>query len=87
MKTVIQACATVLFCLPTLAIAQSTYTVSGELGDDAGHPFSDGQRPHDAEGEDGEDGACRGSHRVRARSCPQHSPAPRRARRSPPSRP
>ena len=42
MKTVIQACATVLFCLPTLAIAQSTYTVSGELGDDAGHPFSGG---------------------------------------------
>jgi len=42
MKTVIQACATVVFCLPTLAIAQSTYTVSGELGDDAGHPFSGG---------------------------------------------
>jgi len=42
MKTVIQPCPTVRLCLPTRTIPHSTYTVSGVLSDDAGHPFSGG---------------------------------------------
>ncbi|MFN2579039.1 MAG: carboxypeptidase-like regulatory domain-containing protein [Pyrinomonadaceae bacterium] len=42
MKNIIEAFAIVFVCLPILAAAQSSYTISGELRDDAGQLFSGG---------------------------------------------
>ena len=42
MKNLIQALTIAFVCLPLAAMAQSSYTVSGELRDDAGRPFAGG---------------------------------------------
>src|SRR5207244_7766272 len=41
MKKIIHALAIAFVCFPALGVAQSSYTISGELTDDAGRLFSD----------------------------------------------
>jgi len=42
MKNIIHALAIVFVCLPVIGVAQTSYTISGELRDDAGQLFSGG---------------------------------------------